>query len=267
MNSVGRPRPRRRTRTAGGGGAPPRALIAGLGLIGGSIGIALRRSGWFVAYIDPNVAEDDARRAGAADARGGDGDVTIVATPVDAALEIVRTLPSPLVTSVCSVMGPLRKAADARAMNFVAGHPLAGSAQRGLQAASGDLFRGKRWFVDRDEPTVRRMIGDCGGVMEIVDAAEHDTAIALTSHLPQILSTALAAYLGDRDVLRFAGGGLTTFLRLAESDGSVWQPIIDANRANIEPHIPALMKIVEEIVSGDAGAFARAQELFRRLQR
>jgi prephenate dehydrogenase len=245
------------------------ALIAGLGLIGGSIGMALRGRGWRVRYVDPHVAFEDAQRSGAADAREdalGDADVIVLATPVDVAVEQLGLLPDVrgVVTSVCSVMQPLRVAAQRR---FVAGHPLAGSEQRGLSAANGELFAGRRWFVDADEATVNNVIADCGAVREQVDAAEHDHAVALTSHLPQVLSTALAAYLADRDLLRFGGTGLQTFLRLAGSDASVWAPILEANRANLTPHVEPLLALVREIVDGDAGAFAKANDMARALER
>jgi prephenate dehydrogenase len=232
-----------------------RALIAGLGLIGGSIGIALRNSGWRVAYLDPNV--DDPKDA--ADERVtelGEADLTILATPVDVAQQLLSTQHSALSTTVCSVMKPFST------KTCIAGHPMAGSEQRGLAAARGDLFAGKRWFVDRDEPLVRGVIEACGATMEVVDAAEHDRAVAMTSHLPQLLSTALAAYASDVD-LRFAGSGLRTFLRLASSDASVWAPIFAANRANID--VEGFLRVVKRVLDGDAEAFARAQELAARL--
>jgi prephenate dehydrogenase len=243
-----------------------RALIAGLGLIGGSIGMALRRAGWHVAYLDPHV--DDPRDA--ADERAAsfvDADVTILATPVDVAVGIAGERcggPQPaasIVTSVCSVMRPLRAAAGDGA-RFVAGHPLAGKEQRGLDAADGALFEGKRWFVDREEPLVDEVIAACGAQRELVDAAEHDAAVALTSHLPQLLSTAL----GSLDVdPRFAGSGLRTFLRLAGSDAAVWMPILEANRDNVRKELDALTAVIDRILGGDAEAFARAQRLLARL--
>jgi prephenate dehydrogenase len=248
---------------------PREALIAGLGLIGGSIGMALRRRGWRVRYVDPHVALEDAQRAGAADARDeslGDADVIVLATPVNVAVTQLGTLSDVrgVVTSVCSVLRPLREVARGR---FVAGHPLAGSEQRGLAAASGELFAGKRWFVDAGEAIVNDVIADCGAMREQVDAAEHDQAVALTSHLPQVLSTALAAYLGDRDLLRFGGTGLQTFLRLAGSDASVWSPILEANRANLTPHLEPLLALVRQIVEGDADPFAKANDVARALER
>jgi prephenate dehydrogenase len=238
------------------------ALIVGLGLIGGSIGIALRSRGWRVAYVDPHVTLDEARRAGAADDEGGDADVVVLATPVDVAIEQVRTLETRgVLTSTCSVMHPLR--AHARG-NFVAGHPMAGSQERGLAAARVDLFEGKPWFVDADDERVDALIRDCGAIRERVEAAEHDAAVALTSHLPQVLSTALAAYLTE-DVLRFAGSGLRTFLRLAGSDASVWAPVIEANRDNLAPHAEAVAQLVRQIIDGDREAFDRARATWRAL--
>ena len=144
---------------------------------------------------------------------------------------------------------------------------MAGSHERGLAAASADLFRDKKWFVDREEPFVAGLIADCGAKMERVEPHEHDAAVALTSHLPQVLSTALAAYIGEREVIDFAGSGLQTFLRLAASDASVWAPIIKANRENIETHLDAVLRVAREILDGDSDRFAQAQELLRRLTR
>jgi prephenate dehydrogenase len=244
-----------------------RALIAGLGLIGGSIGLALRRRGWHVAFVD---SDPDLDHGEAADERvsslDADADVVILATPVDVAVNLLAAARAPLITSVCSVMAPLRAVGDYR---FVAGHPLAGSASRGIAAARADLFEGGTWFIDRDEEMVREVIAACGANAEIVDAAEHDRAVALTSHLPQIFSTALAAYLHDQQIdLRFAGPGLRTFLRLAGSEASVWMPILDANRENLRPHAEAIAEIVRAIVEGDASStFANANEFLAKLSR
>ena len=245
----------------------PRALIVGLGLIGGSIGIALRRSGWSIAYIDPHESIEDATRAGAADEPGSlaePGDLTIIATPVDVAMHVLPQC-NGVVTSVCSVMQPLRSGARAILPAFIAGHPLAGSAKRGLAAASGDLFKNKRWFVDADNDVVDRVIDACGAIRVRVDAETHDAAVALTSHLPQLLSTALAAYLADHGDAAFAGPGLATFLRLAESDASIWRPILDANRAEIEQHIEPLLALVRAMLAGDDHAFEAARDFVRQL--
>jgi prephenate dehydrogenase len=251
---------------------PRRALIIGLGLIGGSAGIALRGRGWRVGYLDPHVSLAEALAAGAADEGSIEQpDIVLLATPVDQARELMQGQSlqvaaglAPPLTSACSVMRPLRRVARE---NFVAGHPLAGSHLRGLRAASGDLFEGKPWFLDAENAAVDELVRDCGGVIERVSAEEHDAAVALTSHLPQILSTALAASLQDRDDLhRFAGSGLKTFLRLAGSDASVWAPLIEANRDNLAPHAELIARIVREIIEGDPRQrFEEAQALWRKL--
>ncbi|HYK03448.1 MAG TPA: prephenate dehydrogenase/arogenate dehydrogenase family protein [Thermoanaerobaculia bacterium] len=243
-------------------------LIAGLGLIGGSAGMALRRAGWRVRFLDPHVSLEDAQRAGSADERVETftGDLILLATPVDVAVDQLRTLDTTaVVTSACSVMRALREVARG---TFIAGHPLAGSQERGLGAATADLFEGKPWFVDGDHPLVDELVRDCGAMRERVTAEEHDAGVALTSHLPQVLSTALAAYLHEcgEDALRFAGGGLRTFLRLAGSDASVWAPVLEANRDNLAPHAARVAELVRELMDGDArGTFAKAQATWRAL--
>ncbi|HKO58294.1 MAG TPA: prephenate dehydrogenase dimerization domain-containing protein [Thermoanaerobaculia bacterium] len=268
----------------------PTALIAGLGLIGGSIGIALRGRGWFVSYLDPYVEDP----LDAADERVhaiGDADLVILATPVDVALRLMASgrdarqpsgvspggvnataardvpplaggTPARRTTSVCSVMQPLRAIAG---RHFTAGHPLAGSERRGIEAARGDLFAGKRWFVDREDDLVAQVIADCGATQELVNAEEHDRAMALTSHLPQVLSTALAALIADED-RRFLGSGAKTFLRLAGSEAGVWGPILDANRDNIRAHFERFVEIARAVIDDDPEeAFRRANRLWEEL--
>lgn len=257
-----------------------RALIAGLGLIGGSIGMALRRAGWQVDFLDHAVTLGDAQRSGAADHRleqfdaksAAGHDLVILATPVDTALSLLEQIPAgSLVTSVCSVMAPLRERAERRALHFVAGHPLAGSQERGLAAAREDLFRDRTWFVERENALVAEMIAACGASAHLVDPERHDEALALTSHLPQLLSTALAALLhrqseGVDDLTAFAGPGLRTFLRLAGSDVSVWKPVLQANAAHLLPQLEALATLAREILESDPEtAFADANRFWSRL--
>lgn len=248
-----------------------RALIAGLGLVGGSIGAALRRRRWYVEYVDPFVEEAQALAHDAADARVAslhrDADVIIIATPVGVAYDLVRGVPEEsIATTVCSVMEPLRQLANARGVSFVAGHPMAGSERSGVAAADSDLFRGKRWFVDRSVAIVEEVIEDCGAISDRVDPGDHDRAVALTSHLPQLLSTALAAHLAESEAdARFAGSGLKTFLRLAESDPRVWMSILGANHDNIDRHLERVIEIVRDILHGDDRPFLAAKEMMRKL--
>src|SRR5207245_10419216 len=127
-------------------------------------------------------------------------DIIVLATPIDVAIKFLGTRHSALgtITSVASVMEPLREAA--RTEKFIAGHPLSGSHERGLAAARADLLRDRVSFLERHEEIIDRMVRDCGARAEIVNAKEHDAAVALTSHLPQLLSTALAAYIDQHGI-------------------------------------------------------------------
>jgi prephenate dehydrogenase len=241
----------------------PTVTIAGLGLIGGSLGIALRKAGWKVVYSDPAVSLDRARAAGAADERietPGDENLLVLAMPLDVAIAAVSRSRAALTTSTCSVMQPLCAAGHGR--RFIAGHPFAGSEQSGLDAARGDLFAERPWFVDRDDATVREMIDATGARQVVVDPAGHDSALALTSHLPQLLSTALASLLEQKRVdAQYIGSGLRTFLRLAGSSYDIWGPVLDANSENIRRALDELMLRAEQIDEKD---FDRARRFFEK---
>lgn len=237
-------------------------LIGGLGLIGGAVAMALRRRGWRVRFFDrdPSLSLEGAERVDAI----GDADVIVLATPVDVAIELLPAIETRgVVTSVGSVMRPLRAAARG---SFVAGHPMAGWHEGGLANAHHVELEGASWFVDAHDERVEELIRACGAKSVRVTAEEHDAAVALTSHLPQVLSTALFAYLSDHpDVRKFAGGGLKSF-RLAASDGEMWHSVLAENRDQLRPHADAIARLVRAIIEGDEReAFARARTLWRAL--
>lgn len=254
------------------------ATIFGLGLIGGSIGKALRRAGWHLDFVDPAVTAQAALQSGAAERKlegigevGGES-VVLLAMPVDVSIQMLATSPQipNLLSSVCSVMLPLHKLAVSRRLRFVAGHPMAGSEQRGLAASREDLFAGRNWFYEQsaEEPRLIELIGATGARPVPVDPALHDRMVTLTSHLPQLLSTALGSLLNSRatNFEMFAGSGLATFLRLAGSDRSVWHSVFEANPENLERALAELQQIVAEIARGeDEEHFRAARELFNRL--
>jgi prephenate dehydrogenase len=247
-----------------------RIVIAGLGLIGGSIALALRARGREVAYLDPAVTLETAIARGAATERRESlknlraDDLVVVATPVDIALELIDSLHGTTadVTSVCSVMAPLQNRAAAHSLRFVAGHPFAGSHTTGLESARADLFAGKSWFVDdqRDAKEVLSLIEECGAMPVRIECDEHDRVVALTSHLPQAISTALASLIVERGIPpELIGSGLQTLLRLADSTQSVWQPVIDVNRANLDSAAAAFVDVLRRVIDGDGTAdFERA---------
>lgn len=236
--------------------------IAGLGLIGGSLGMALRRRGWRVSYVDPAVSLEAARAAGAADERVDQlaGPIVVLATPVDVAVRQLTEMPrdGALVTSVCSVMEPLRAAAAG--LRFVAGHPFAGSEKSGLAAASAGLFEKRPWFVERSDPAVDSMIEPTGATVTVLEASEHDRLLAFTSHLPQIVSTAIASLLEGVDP-RFLGAGAQSLLRLAGSSFDVWRPVLESNGANISQ---ATEQFIEKLRALSKEDFDRARALYAR---
>ena len=237
------------------------AQIVGLGLIGGAVAMALRRRGWRVRFVDkdPSLTLDGVERIDAVT----DADLVVLATPVDVATQLLPEIQTRgVVTSVGSVMRPLRDAAKA---NFVAGHPMSGWHEGGLANAHHVELEGAPWFVDAHDERVEELIRACGAHSVRVTAEEHDAAVALTSHLPQVLSTALFAYLSDKGVEKFAGGGLRSF-RLAASDGEMWHSVLEANRDNLRPHAERIAQLVHAIIDGDErAAFERARTLWRAL--
>lgn len=240
--------------------SPRRALIVGLGAIGTSIALALRDS-WEFTFIDKPEVTDF---LGVTKGRGNfddNVDLTIIATPEDAALQVLPQTRG-VVTSVCSLMGPLRRAATGE---FVAGHPMAGTEKSGVAGANARMFVDTVWYLDRDQPMARQLAEDCGATVEIIDTDEHDRRVALGSHLPQILSTALAAYLHGKDAI--SATGLKTFLRLAGSGIEMWKPLIADNRGNIAPHAEGVARVVREMLEGDpAEAFRKANEFYETLK-
>ena len=237
-------------------------LIAGLGLIGGSIGKSLRKRGWRVRFFDPAVSVETARETGAADEKAESfepAEMIVLATPVDVALYQLHQLQSSraLVTTTCSVMRPLREKAGR--IQLVAGHPFAGSERSGLGAADAALFEGRPWFVDRPDERVTQIIRDCGAQPVTVDPFHHDETLALTSHLPQVIATALASMLAGTDPT-FVGSGAHSLLRLAGSSHDVWGPTLENNRPNIEQAIEQLCVTMRNLSSAE---FERAQRFYR----
>jgi prephenate dehydrogenase len=117
---------------------------------------------------------------------------------------------------------------------FVPTHPIAGAEQRGPSAARKDLFENRVWTYvpqgDERDAAVRSFIEAMGARAFPIDADSHDRTLALTSHLPQVVVSALAALLSERAVTAdLAGSGLASTLRLAGSPWEIWEPILKAN--------------------------------------
>ena len=184
-------------------------LIVGSGLLGASVGLALRRAG-VATYLEDADAESvriAVERGAGEKVLAGDPRIVVVAVPPDVAGAVIadasRRFPSATITDVTSVKaGPLTAAAalGADMDRVVGGHPLAGREVSGPTGARADLFDDRVWVVaphpggDAERAAdVVALARTCGGVPVVMSAADHDRAVAVTSHAPQVLSSPLAA--------------------------------------------------------------------------
>lgn len=230
-------------------GGPGRAMVVGTGLIGGSVGMALRSKGWYVTGTD--ASPGTAARAvelGALDAFGTDvgADLVVVATPVHVAAGIVSEIlsspdwnPAAVVTDVGGVKGPLVAAVDSP--RFVGGHPMAGSEQVGVDGASAELFVGATWVLTPTPSTdpaayakVRSVLAEFGADVVALDPSEHDTLVAVVSHVPHLTAAtlmALASDIGEEHgaLMQLAAGGFRDMTRIAAGQPAIWPGICDDN--------------------------------------
>jgi prephenate dehydrogenase len=235
--------------------APARILVVGAGLIGTSIGLAVRRA-WPATHVDAMDPTPAAPRHDAAFHRVIDAtapipacDVVVLACPVDAMapwMARLAALPGTVtVTDVGSVKRLPREAARSAGLaRFVGGHPMAGASVAGPALAAATLFEGRPWFVEAgDAPLdavakVHALVAACGGRPVATDPEAHDALVAAISHLPQLVSTLLMSIVHEaagRDGLACAAGGLRDTTRLAASAASMWLPILAANRDQLAP--------------------------------
>lgn len=236
-----------------------RVVVAGLGLIGGSCALALRR-----AFPDLAIAAwDDERVLAEGLARGAvdavcrpdairAGDLLVLAAPPHATLFLLDSLaaaPDIVVTDVVSVKRVIVDAAIAKGTRFVGGHPMAGGEQSGLAHARADLFEGVRWFLvdagagDAANDAVEHVVAGMGARPEWIDAVEHDRLMAALSHLPQVASSALmsvAGQLAGVSNLDLGGAGLRDMTRLAGSNPDLWAEIAAANAEDLSHAIRLL---------------------------
>lgn len=241
-----------------------RVGILGVGAIGGSIGLRARRNGAYVVGADSDPAAlESARGLGAIDAIAQTEElVRIVDSYVIAAhleptlLELSRlarvsALMPALIMDVASVKGPVVSAARGL-QNFVATHPMAGTELRGVRAARAELFEGCAWaYVPSGEAGLderaRAFIDSMGGVAIRMTAEEHDRAVAITSHVPQIVASCYATLFrfDEGAARRLCGPVARELLRISGMSFVVWRDILKANAANIGPQLRRLAAELE----------------------
>jgi prephenate dehydrogenase len=260
-----------------------RAQVVGTGLIGGSIGLALRARGWRVTGDDLDPARaTDAVAMGALDSVGHDAgaDVAFVATPLGAAATVVRRLlvdserPDLVVTDVCGVKAPVVAAADHP--RFVGGHPMAGSEQAGLAGADPALFDGATWVLTPTGDTdlqafsrLREVVASLGADVMTLSPTDHDRLVAMVSHVPHLVAATLmnAASRGakeDAALLRLAAGGFRDMTRVAAGQPAIWPDICADNAGAITAALDVLLADLVEmrrrVASGDRQALLAVLE-------
>jgi len=261
-----------------------RVAIFGTGLLGTSVGLALRATGYKGSIVGWNRGVEGAQTAlaaGAIDSIEQDGmqaareaQVIVLATPVFSILDWMEKLscvlgPEHLVTDVGSTKGAISEAAG-RLFNradraaFLPGHPMAGKERGGAALGDADLFRGAVWLFT-DSPDVERTphgtalvkgwrewVTAMGSKTLDLDPARHDELVAWVSHLPQFLSTALSALLeervGEAPELKDVGGrALREMTRLGSSPYSMWRDIAHTNTDAIQVALSALEQRIQHL--------------------
>ncbi|CAB5136290.1 unannotated protein [freshwater metagenome] len=236
-----------------------RATVVGLGLIGGSICVALRERGWLVSGDDQDAQRvTEALERGLISAAGIDAEsqVTFVAVPVTAiSLQVQRALDatSGIVTDVGSVKAVVtRTITDPR---FIGGHPMAGSELEGLDGADGELFTGAVWVLtptpttsDAAFATVANIVNDLGAEVVGLDPVRHDELVAIVSHVPHLTAATLMGVAGSRAtehaaLLRLAAGGFRDMTRIASGHPAIWLDICAENR-------PAIISTLSALIDG-----------------
>ena len=252
--------------------------VVGAGLLGTSIGLALTRRGVQVLLRDVN--HENLRiaagvGAGRPDPGGVDPQLVVVAVPpAYLAAEIVAALgdSTAVVTDVGSVKaGPLAavraRVGAADLARYVGSHPMAGSERSGPFAGTAALFDGRPWAITPHEDSaagavalVRDLADLCGATAGTFSPAEHDRAVARTSHLPHLLSALVAGRLADAppEHLALSGQGVRDVTRIAAGDPTMWHQIISANTealaellTDVRADVDLLLRALE---AGDAAA-------------
>ncbi|NMR20934.1 prephenate dehydrogenase [Cellulomonas fimi] len=242
--------------------------VVGTGLLGASVGLALSTRGVDVVLHDPSrTALALARDVGAGRLpRPDDAPVrlVVVAAPPDVTADVVlRELeanPEAVVTDVASIKHHVLAevlAAGADLTRYVGSHPMAGRETSGPASAVPDLFVGRPWVITDSGASsgeallaVRSLAADVGGVPVTMDAAGHDAAVAVVSHLPQLAASLVAARLVEAPdaALALAGQGLRDVTRIASSDPRLWTSILAANAGPVRDVLVALRADLDGVI-------------------
>ena len=231
------------------------AAIIGVGQIGGSLGLALKKSDFFekIYGYDKNTQQlklaetfldkcfDDIEET------VKNSDIIILASPINSILETLRfgfeNFPQKLYTDVGSTKFPMLKLSSKYSdVRYIGGHPLAGSEKKGESGWEASLFIRKPYFwtsdenqSKEDEQTIVNMIRSCGAKPISLLAEEHDRAVAMTSHLPLIVSLAMMSSFSEREeqLTSFLGSGFQSMTRLSGGSPQMGKDLLISNQENI----------------------------------
>jgi prephenate dehydrogenase len=236
-----------------------RANVLGLGLIGGSVGLALRERGWFVTGDDLHPEQiERARQLGVIDAAGLDpvAEITYVAAPVLAVPDLVKRAlaeTTGVVTDVGSTKATVAAGIDDP--RFVGGHPMAGSELEGLDGADASLFEGAVWVLTPTSSTadatfsaVAGVVAELGAEVVALPPERHDQVVAVISHVPHLTAATLMGLASARAeehavLLRLAAGGFRDMTRIASGHPGIWLDICTDNRS-------AILTALDDLIDG-----------------
>ncbi|EAR23390.1 prephenate dehydrogenase [Nitrococcus mobilis] len=239
----------------------PRLCVIGVGLIGGSLALALRRAGIVGEIVGCGRNQSNLRRAvelgvvdcyqtNPASAVTG-ADMIVLGVPLGNVRPVLTTIRDALDSAtIITDVGSAKRCVieDIEAVfgdipaRFVPGHPVAGTEKSGVEAAFADLFQKRRTILTPLAQTDPQAVSAVAALWEAVGAEvismsadHHDRMLAATSHLPHLLAfglvDTLARWGGDEDIFQYAAGGFRDFTRIASSDPVMWRDICIANRA------------------------------------
>ncbi len=237
--------------------------IVGVGLIGGSFALALRKAGFkgkIIGVSSPSTIRAALDRRAIDEAMplrdaAGQSDVIYLAQPIQRILETLdevdpHVYPGTLITDAGSTKSEIvaRAAKRVRRGRFIGGHPMAGKHSRGVAEADADLFRGRPYVLTSPDAELERWIKRVGARVVIMNPDQHDRLVALTSHLPQLISTALASTIATGEgAERVAGPAAMELTRLAMSPYEMWRDIFATNSGAIDDALGVFMAKLEEL--------------------
>jgi prephenate dehydrogenase len=262
--------------------------IVGVGLIGGSFALALRAAGFRGRIIGVSSAPaiQAALQHGVIDEAlplpeaAGVSDLIYLAQPIERILQTLDVLdehvrPGTLITDAGSTKCAIveRAGKTIRRGRFIGGHPMAGKESRGVEKADAELFRDRPYVLTGHDAELEKWITAIGARLVVLTAEEHDRLVALTSHLPQLISTALASTIGaEEEAAKVAGPAAIDLTRLALSPYDIWRDIFKTNSGPIDAALGAFINRLETLRADLCRAemeqeFSRAAEAARTLRR